>query len=121
MRKFLTKFSLLVLGLILSSSSFAGNNFTELDQRGNPSFIRFEDNAALRQTNVTGQEILKQVLPLNASDEYVVYRQGTDTKGFQHQKLQQYYQGIKVEFATYNIHYNNGKALMANGDFLPID
>ena len=35
--------------------------------------------------------------------------------------MQQYYQGIKVEFATYNIHYNNGKALMANGDFLPID
>lgn len=121
MKNFLTKFSPLILGFLLTTKVFAGNNFTELDQRGNPTFIKFDNLVEARLTNVSGQEILKQVLPLNASDEYIVYRQGTDSKGIQHQKFQQFYKGIKVEFATYNIHYNNGKAIMANGDYLPID
>lgn len=122
MSTFLSKISFTLLSIFIYTSSFAGSNFTELDQRGNPTFIKFGDNADAKQASTTsGQEILRQVLPMNNADAFLVYRQGTDSKGIQHQRLQQYYNGVKVEFGTFNLHYINGKAYIANGDFLPID
>ena len=121
MKKFFSRLSPMLLGVGLSLNIFAVGNFTELDERGNPTYVKFEDGSTDRKISGTGVEVLKQVLPLKESDTYEVYRQGTDSKGFQHQKFQQYYNGIKVEFATYNVHYMNGKPIIANGDFVPVN
>ncbi len=40
---------------------------------------------------------------------------------FIHEHYDQYYQGVKVDGAGYNIHYKNGKIYFANGNYVKID
>ncbi|HET9503272.1 MAG TPA: M4 family metallopeptidase, partial [Hymenobacter sp.] len=44
-------------------------------------------------------------------------RRDTDELGFTHQKFEQYYQGVKIEHATYTVHARQGSVESLSGDY----
>ncbi len=61
---------------------------------------------------------MKSILPMLANDQYQMLYARQDEKGMTHQRYQQYYDGIKVEFGNYIVHAQNGKITSMNGDFI---
>ncbi len=98
-------------------------------ENGSPSLITFEKNkeedhfknrAKAASTSNNPMVILKQYLSLTAEDEFRVIKNTTDDLGYDHYKYQQYYKGVKVDFAIYNIHYKKGKLYAINGEYQAI-
>ncbi|HET9504096.1 MAG TPA: M4 family metallopeptidase, partial [Hymenobacter sp.] len=48
-------------------------------------------------------------------------RRDTDELGFTHQKFEQYYQGVKIEHATYTVHARQGSVESLSGDYEKVD
>ena len=65
-------------------------------------------------------EILRKKLKLSSHDGLVKIKQKSDDLGFTHEKFQQNFKGIKVEFATYAAHAKNGKLRTMNGQFYDV-
>lgn len=61
---------------------------------------------------------MKAVLPMQSNDQYKLIYTRNEDKGLTHQRFQQYYDGVKVEFANYIVHAQNGKITSMNGDFV---
>ncbi len=109
----------------LSLAILNAQTIKETHQNGSQSLITFEEKAdsndskknANTSTNKSPEQILQEYLNLNSNDEFKVVKKTTDNLGYDHFKYQQYYKGIKVDFATYNVHYKNGKPHAINGDF----
>ena len=66
------------------------------------------------------QSILRSQLHMSPNDELRLSLQNPDKLGMRHDRYQQYYQGVKVEFGTYIVHSKSGKIQSMNGDFFPI-
>ncbi|WP_196892943.1 M4 family metallopeptidase [Aureivirga marina] len=88
------------------------------DAFGAPKFINFKENSNLSQKNI--QSAFTDYLELNPEDSFIKIKQFNDDFGFIHEKYQQYYKGIKVEFATYLAHYKSGKLNSINGEMYRI-
>ena len=65
-------------------------------------------------------EILRKKLKLSSNDGLVKIKQKNDDLGFTHEKFQQNFKGLKVEFATYAAHAKNGKIRTMNGQFYDV-
>ncbi len=61
--------------------------------------------------------LLRNALGMKAEDELKVMQSETDDKGFTHEKHQQYYKGVKVEYGTYTTHAQKGLISIISGDF----
>ncbi len=88
-----------------------------------PQVIR-EDNGMVKrivfergQATPGSTQLIDQYLKASDADEFRLSRKTTDQLGFQHEKYQQYYKGIKVEHATYSIHIRNGNVESMNGEY----
>ena len=90
----------------------AGNN-------GNPSLIVFtkSSNYSLSQS----KQLLKQQLKLGQYDDFKKIKSETDKMGYVHEKHQQYFKGVKVEFGTYMLHSKKGKVESMSGEFYDTD
>lgn len=64
-----------------------------------------------------GDALLKSHLQMEEGDEWQITGFDTDHLGFQHQKFQQYYKGVKVEGGTYTIHSKGGEVSSMTGHF----
>lgn len=86
------------------------------DKDSIPTFIKFKKKE--KRFN-KGQEkaVFKKYLKLTGNDELKKVHSKKDNLGFTHEKYQQYYKGIKVEFARYNVHSREGKIDLINGHF----
>ncbi|WP_196885700.1 M4 family metallopeptidase [Aureivirga sp. CE67] len=89
------------------------------DAFGTPKFINFNENSNVSQKNI--QSAFSEYLELNPEDSFIKIKQFSDDLGFVHEKYQQYYNGIKVEFASYLAHYKNGKLNSMNGEMYRIE
>ncbi len=89
------------------------------DRNGMPAFLKFknEQNYRLSQVN----DIFEIHLNLKQNESFVLQKDELDRIGIQHQKFQQYYKGIKVEYGTYTLHAKNGRVAMMTGEFKKID
>lgn len=65
-------------------------------------------------------EIIRKKLKLSSNDDLVKIKQKRDDLGFIHEKFQQNFKGLKVEFATYSAHAKNGKLKTMNGQFYDV-
>ncbi|WP_196895792.1 M4 family metallopeptidase [Aureivirga marina] len=88
------------------------------DAFGTPKFINFQEDVNLSQKNI--QSAFSEYLKLNPEDTFIKIKQFNDDLGFIHEKYQQYYKGIKVEFATYSAHFKSGKLNSMNGEMYRI-
>src|SRR6476469_577435 len=86
---------------------------------GTPQLIRLaaKPGAALRQLPADNRQLLRQELGLRPSDDLRPLRTETDERGEQHERFQQYYQGVKVEHGQYTVHRAAG---VLSGEFKPV-
>lgn len=112
----------LLASLILFSSCylFAQNREPALEtiiaKDGTPEFIKFKNGEPLAKT----KELFKEHLNVTEENELRFSYSTNDELNHQHQKYQQFYEGIKVEYAEYNVHAKNGLIQVMNGEFLKI-
>jgi Zn-dependent metalloprotease len=112
----------LLLGGILSAGAVVGQSLPAarvLASDGTPQFIRLGARTAARGTKPADtdmQQVLHRELALGPDDELRPLRTETDALGFVHTRLQQYYQGVKVEHGTFSVHGRGGRLETLSGE-----
>ena len=84
-------------------------------KNGQPNLIVFNKEASYRMQDVN--KVLAEQLKINSSDSFFLLKSENDQIGFSHQKYQQQYNGIPVEFATYTLHGKNSKVASISGEY----
>ena len=82
-----------------------------------PVLVEFSAEGKMAYRGLSGDQVLRQQLPLTNADQLVARPAETDQLGFTHQKFAQYYQGIRVEHADYTVHAKAGTVESISGDF----
>jgi Zn-dependent metalloprotease len=82
---------------------------------GQPTLIEFK--AAARPSAADGAFVLREQLGLGQNEQMRPVHLDTDELGFTHQKFEQYYQGVKIEHATYTVHARKGAVESLSGDY----
>ena len=67
-----------------------------------------------------GTTVLEQFLEVSEGVTFSKLESKTDKIGMSHEKFQQYFNGIPVEFGIYKVHSKNQKLSSINGEFFPI-
>ncbi len=67
------------------------------------------------------QIMFKEVLAPSPQTSFSTIRKDQDNLGFTHERLQQYYKGIKVEFGTMILHSKNGEIKSLSSEYYPIE
>ncbi len=86
-----------------------------------------EDNGKVKQVvfdetqSKTSSQLIYEFLEPSSDEEFVLLKSTEDVLGFTHEKYQQYYKGVKVEYGTYTIHRQAGNAKSMNGEYTMID
>lgn len=83
-----------------------------------PSLVVFDASQSYSLQNST--TIFKEVLNPSPQTSFTTLKQEQDPLGFTHQKMQQYFNGVKVEFATVTLSSKNGTVQTLNSAYFPI-
>lgn len=122
MKKQLTNVASVVALSLFSISTFAqaDKNVSQMEknENGTATFISFKESSNYKNSDF--QALFKSQLGLKQNQSFSKIKSEVDNLGFTHEKFQLYHQGIKVEFATYNIHSKNGKVSVMNGEYYNI-
>lgn len=102
----------LVLVILTSSLAFSQKN------------IKYNGEAAFQKTiELTGFHTetsaikeLEKLYGLNEASTFTFTRETSDEAGFTHQRYQQFYRGIKIEFGTVITHKKEGNVVKVNGE-----
>ncbi|MBE8727533.1 M4 family metallopeptidase [Flavobacterium hungaricum] len=94
-------------------------NQKNVSENGQPSLITFSNESTYKGTD--SQKVFKEQLGLKDNQTFRKVRTETDRQGYTHEKFQLYEQGIKVEFANYTLHSQNGKLVSMNGEYYNIE
>ena len=89
-----------------------------LDKKGNVSLVVFEKASKLSVDQ--SKQALKEAMGIE-STSFKQVRIKEDELGFTHEKQQQYYQGLKVEFGEYSFHSKAGVVETASGKAYKIE
>lgn len=115
--KFVFLFSLMILAF---SAVVSAQN--KKDEKRNvkqaPSLVVFDASHSYSLQNST--TIFKEVFNPSSQTYFTTLKQEQDPLGFTHQKMQQYYNGVKVEFATVTLSSKNGTVQTLNSAYFPI-
>ena len=65
-------------------------------------------------------QLFKEVLAPSSQTTFSQVKQESDALGFVHQKMQQYFKGVKVEFATVTLNSKGGNVQSLNTAYFPI-
>ncbi len=124
MKKNFGKIASVIALSVFSLSSFAqetdkNGNQKFTNENGSPSMINFNQSSLYKNSDF--QQVFKENLGLKENQNFSKIKTETDKEGFTHEKFQLFYQGIKVEYATYTLHSKNGKLASMTGEFYNID
>ncbi|WP_052503452.1 M4 family metallopeptidase [Lacinutrix sp. Hel_I_90] len=86
---------------------------------GQPSLVIFNKEASYSMQEVN--TVLAEQLKTRESDGFFQIKSESDNIGFLHQKYQQSYNGIPVEFGTYTLHGRNGKVVSISGEYYDLE
>ncbi len=84
-------------------------------ENGQPNLIIFNKETSYKLSDVN--KVLSEQLKMNSNDSYYLIKSENDQIGMTHQKYQQQYNGIPVEFATYTLHGKNNKIASISGEY----
>ena len=76
--------------------------------------LKFESSAKHKLTEA--KELMRKNLQLASDDNLIKTKTENDKVGFTHEKYQQYFKNIKVEFGTYKVHAKNGFIKTMDGE-----
>lgn len=117
-----TKFTILLAFSCLTSlfAQVKEYEITTRDKKGHPKFIKFNETKVSDDPQAV-KIFLKSVFkPENENEFKVVKEHEMDELGFKSVRLQQYYKGVKVEFATFNATSKNGELKSMSGKYVNI-
>lgn len=119
--KKINKYVFLVTLLIFAFSSVvsAQNKKDEKDNvKQPPRLVVFDASQSYSLQN--SNQILKEILNPSSQTSFASLKQNQDPLGFTHKKLQQYFNGVKVEFATVVLSSKDGMVQSLNSGYFPI-
>jgi len=116
--KFVFLFTLLILGFSAVVSA-QNKNDEERNVKHPPSLMVFNESQSY--TLQSSSQIFKEVLKISPETSFTQLKQETDQVGFTHQKLQQYYKGVKVEFGSVILHSKDGVVKSLSSEFYRIN
>ena len=90
-----------------------------VNEVGQPTWITVKSDANLSVKQ--SPHVLQQFLDTSENANFQKIKSESDNLGFIHDVYQQYYNGVKVEFATYKIHSKQGQIQFLNGDYYAVD
>ena len=107
-----------IKSVLLSSFLFVGALSINAQEARKAKHIKLENssNYSLQRA----PELIKEKLKLSSEDNLSKVKTEIDDLGFTHEKYQQKFKGVKVEFATYTAHAKNGKLKTMNGEFYDV-
>ncbi len=107
---------LIVFGLFAEVT--AQNRTPQKSDAKPPSLIVFDGSQSYSLQNA--DQIFNEVLKPSSPTSFTTVKQEPDPLGFIHQKMQQFFKGIKVEFATLTLNSKNGNVQSMNSAYFPI-
>jgi len=90
-----------------------------IDKKGKPTLIIFKDKSNFSTKD--SKKLFKEQLKLDEHSKFSNVKSESDKSGFSHKKYQQYYDGVKVEFATYSLHSKGDHLESMSGEFYNIE
>ena len=87
---------------------------------GQPTLIEFAPASRASLPATSAAQVIRQQLALGDDVQLRAVRTETDQLGFSHQKFAQYYQGVRVEHASYTAHSRGGQLESLSGDLAPV-
>jgi Zn-dependent metalloprotease len=82
--------------------------------------VEFRDPEREQSPN-TSKDFFDQYLEISASDHFEKVPHQSNQKNLVHEHYDQYYKGVKVDDAGYNLHFKDGKLYFANGNFVKVE
>ena len=114
--------SILLFFLMIFGSVAVVSAQNKKDEKKNvkqpPSLVVFDASQSYSVQNAT--QIFKEVLNPSPQTSFTTLKQEQDPLGFTHQKMQQYFNGVKVEFATLTLSSKNGNVQSLSSAYTPI-
>ncbi|MDB0611917.1 M4 family metallopeptidase [Tenacibaculum maritimum] len=107
-----------ITSVLLSSFFFTGLSSVEAQELKKIKQIKLEKSS--KYSLERAPELLKKKLKMSAEDHLMRVKTEVDDLGFTHEKYQQSFKGVKVEFATYMAHAKKGKLKTMNGEFYDV-
>ena len=109
--------SLVILGVTSTNAQEKENLIKQkiAGSNGNPTLIVFNKSSTYNLSQA--KQIFKEQLSLKQNDDFKKIKSETDKIGFVHEKHQQYFKGVKVEFGTYTLHSKKGRVESISGEF----
>ncbi len=83
-------------------------------------FIKF-NTSTTKATTASSESILRTYVFTQSKDELKQIASETDNIGFTHEKFQQYYNGVKVEYGKYTVNRRDGKVVSLNGESIMLN
>ncbi len=111
---------LLVFSMLITSLNAQKVEKLLVGQNGTPTFIKFNTKNKA-QTLADSKSTLKTYVFTQQKDEIKAISTSKDNLGFTHEKYQQYYNGVKVEYGTYSINKRGGAIQTMNGEYVFIN
>lgn len=106
-----------LFALLFLNASFAQEiEKQKLDRNGYPTFVKF-DTKTKAFSKAETKDVLSSIFNLSKNDEFKTLRSEKDQIGFTHERLQQYYRGIKVENGVYIVHSRKGMIESLSGEY----
>lgn len=119
--KLIFLFSLSALVLMVGTTTILAQN--KSDEKTNvkkpPSLLVLDETQNFTLQN--SSQLFKEVLNPSPQTSFATVKQEQDNLGFTHQKLQQFYNGVKVEFGTLIVHSKNGAIQSLSSEYYPIE
>src|SRR5690606_30049754 len=84
-----------------------------------PSLMIFDESRPYSPQNPA--QIFKEVFKTSPETSFTSLKQEIGPMGFIHQRMQQYYKGVKVEFGTVILHSKNGTVKSLSSEFYRVN
>lgn len=104
--------------VFLSAFLFAGVYTINAQENRELKHLKFNKSSKLSLQKAP--DLIRKKLKLFKNDGLQKIQSNRDDLGFTHEKFQQKFKGIKVEFATYTAHAKNGALMSMNGEFYDV-
>jgi len=88
------------------------------DENGKPTLIIFKENSSFNASD--HRKLFKEQLKVNDRVNFSKIKSERDNAGYKHDKYQMFYDGVKVEYATYTIHSEGERLQSMSGEYYDI-
>ncbi|MFD0977174.1 M4 family metallopeptidase [Salinimicrobium gaetbulicola] len=89
------------------------------DENGKPTLIVFKENSSFNASDY--RKLFKEQLQAGDRVNFSKVKSERDNAGYKHDKYQMFYDGVKVEFATYTIHSEGERLQSMSGEYYDLE